>query len=187
MIPRCRLKYKLYLRELGMCARVHHALHLSWVHCLCLTVATLRPHKVSGDEGKTPVSMSERSTMESSQLRAPIQGPHSLILQYRNCSCFPLSPLSSSDRLIKSSRSEKNPRALCAQCRQRTFSVALLALLDSYTYLYNETWSLWPPFPSYPPFLVQVQSSNYKPVTFPSNPSHCSLFRGVKEEKPEVG
>lgn len=186
MIPRCRLKYKLYLCELSMCARVHHALHLSWVHCLCLAVATLRPHKVSGDEGKTPVSMSERSTMESSQLRAPIQGPHSLILQYRNCSCFPLSPLSSSYRLIKSSRSEKNPRALCAQCRQRTFSVALLALLDSYTYLYNETWSLWPPFPSYPPFLVQVQSSNYKPVTFPSNPSHCSLFRGVKEEKPEV-
>lgn len=78
MIPQCSLKYKLYLRELSMCAHVHHALHLSWVHGLCLTVATLSPHKVREDKGKTPVSMSERSTMESSPLRARIQGPHSI-------------------------------------------------------------------------------------------------------------
>lgn len=159
MIPRCSLRYKLYVRELSMCARVYHVLHLSWVHCLCLTVATLSPHK------------------EETKAKHPRS---SLILQYRNCSCFPLSPQSSGDR------SKRNPRALCPQCRQRTFSVALSALLGSYIYLNNGIWSLWPPFPSHPPSLVRVQSSDYRPVTFPSNPIDCSLFRKFKEEKPEV-
>lgn len=156
VIPRCSPKYKLYLCELSMCARVYHALHLSWVHCLSLTVATVSPHKVRGDKAKH-----QCLCPNVAQWNPRSFGLHprsSLILQYRNCSCFPLSPQSSSDH------SKRNPRALCPQCRQQTLSVALFALLGSYIYLYNEIWSLWPPFSSHPPSPVWVQSSDYRPV-----------------------